>query len=60
MKLQALLALTAAISTQAFAPLSGGNGKVVSTSLRAEIGDSGVAFEHVAREWRCKVIAKIC
>lgn len=25
-----------------------------SSSLRAEIGDTGIAFENVAREWRCK------
>ena len=56
MKLQSiLLALTAVTSTQAFAPLGGDNRKSVSTSLRAEIGESGVAFENVAREWRCKV-----
>ena len=54
MKLQSIVALTALASTQAFAPL--GDGKSVSsTSLRAEIGETGVAFEHVAREWRCKV-----
>ena len=32
----------------------------MTTSLRAEIGESGVAFEHVAREWRCKVCKSIC
>jgi hypothetical protein len=53
MKLISLLATAAIGSTQAFAPVSN-NGKTVSTHLRAEIGDSGVAFEHVAREWRCK------
>ncbi len=30
------------------------------TQLRAEIGESGVAFEHVAREWRCKVCTILC
>jgi hypothetical protein len=54
MKLISLLATAAIGSTQAFAPVSN-NGKTVSTHLRAEIGDGGVAFEHVAREWRCKV-----
>jgi hypothetical protein len=55
MKTSALFTLAALSTTQAFAPL-GGSSKV-STSLRAEIGDSGVSFEHVAREWRCKVRA---
>ena len=56
MKLQSiLLALPAVTSTQAFAPLGGDNRKSVPSSLRAEIGESGVAFENVAREWRCKV-----
>lgn len=50
----ALLFLTALTSTTAFAPLDN-NGKTVSTALRAEIGETGVGFEHVAREWRCKV-----
>ena len=30
------------------------------TQLRAEIGETGVAFEHVAREWRCKVCKRKC
>ena len=56
MNLRAFLSLVAVASTQAFAPLGGSNGgSKVSTQLRAEIGDSGVSFEHVAREWRCKV-----
>mmetsp|Transcript_18375 Transcript_18375/g.38538 ORF Transcript_18375/g.38538 Transcript_18375/m.38538 type:complete len:153 (-) Transcript_18375:262-720(-) len=38
-------------STEAFAPSS--NIKF-STQLRAEIGETGVSFENVAREWRCK------
>jgi hypothetical protein len=56
MKTSALFTLAALSTTQAFAPLGGSSSKV-STSLRAEIGDSGVSFEHVAREWRCKVRA---
>merc|ERR1719331_772662 len=34
--------------------LRGGNSPRVSTPKMVEIGDSGVAFENVAREWRCK------
>ena len=48
---------------EAFVPLSSSSSSITKsimtttppTQLRAEIGDSGVAFEHVAREWRCKV-----
>ena len=45
-------ALFAVSSSEAF--ISPTNTKVPS-SLCAEIGDTGVAFENVAREWRCKV-----
>ncbi|KAL3793066.1 hypothetical protein HJC23_003074 [Cyclotella cryptica] len=55
MKIQSLLSLAAIASSQAFAPLgSSSGGSKVSTQLRADIGESGVSFEHVAREWRCK------
>lgn len=63
MKIQAFLesaaaALLVASSAEAFAP--GSSRSITPTSppptqLRAEIGETGVAFEHVAREWRCKV-----
>ena len=53
MKLLSLLSAAAlATASQAFAPNHKG---AVSTQLRAEIGETGVAFENVAREWRCKV-----
>jgi hypothetical protein len=39
-------------SSEAFAPVPSPS---PSTELRAEIGETGVAFENVAREWRCKV-----
>lgn len=39
-------------STEAFAPSSSIK---FSTQLQAEIGETGVSFENVAREWRCKV-----
>ncbi|KAL9187248.1 hypothetical protein ACHAXT_001351 [Thalassiosira profunda] len=52
MKLLSLLSAAAlATASQAFAPNHKG---AVSTQLRAEIGETGVAFENVAREWRCK------
>jgi hypothetical protein len=64
MKIQTSLFLPSAIAiaaflffvltAEAFVPLSSSN-KPIMTQLRAEIGESGVAFEHVAREWRCKV-----
>ncbi|KAL3801853.1 hypothetical protein ACHAWO_003859 [Cyclotella atomus] len=55
MKIQPILALTSLTCASAFAPVGADAGKgKVSSSLRAEIGSSGVAFEHVAREWRCK------
>ncbi|KAL3775470.1 hypothetical protein ACHAW5_005521 [Stephanodiscus triporus] len=65
MKIQAFLesaaaALLVASSAEAFAP--GSSRSITPTSppptqLRAEIGETGVAFEHVAREWRCKYSA---
>ena len=48
------LAVVAA-SAEAFAPAPSSSS---STRLQAEIGETGVAFENVAREWRCKV--RIC
>ncbi|KAL7481108.1 hypothetical protein ACHAW6_006786 [Cyclotella cf. meneghiniana] len=54
MNLRAFLSLVAVASTQAFAPIGGKNYDSKVSTLRAEIGDSGVSFEHVAREWRCK------
>ena len=66
MKIQAFLesaaaALLVASSAEAFAPGSSRSTTPTSTSqLRAEIGESGVAFEHVAREWRCKVRPSRC
>lgn len=62
MKIQAaavLLLSSLAIST-AFAPpiggiSSSGSSSSSTTQLRAEIGETGIAFENVAREWRCKV-----
>lgn len=55
MNLRAFLSLVVVASTQAFAPIGGKNYDSKVSTLRAEIGDSGVSFEHVAREWRCKV-----
>lgn len=54
MKIQALLASALVVSTQAFVPTATNNG-VSTTQLHAEIGETGISFEHVAREWRCKV-----
>lgn len=59
MKIQAAILLSALATSAAFAPnngsSSGGVGSSSSTQLRAEIGETGIAFENVAREWRCKV-----
>jgi hypothetical protein len=60
MKIQAAILLSAVATSAAFAPngsssSSGGVGSSSSTQLRAEIGETGIAFENVAREWRCKV-----
>jgi hypothetical protein len=67
MKIQAFLesaaaALLVASSAEAFAPGNSRSTTPTSTTsqLRAEIGESGVAFEHVAREWRCKVRPSRC
>ena len=57
MKIQAALLLSAIASSAAFAPIGSGGSAASSTQLRAEIGETGVAFENVAREWRCKVCA---
>ncbi|KAL7429488.1 hypothetical protein ACHAXH_001818 [Discostella pseudostelligera] len=50
--------LTTISTAEAFVPSSttttSSSNKSIMTQLRAEIGESGVAFEHVAREWRCK------
>lgn len=51
MKLFNILLVALVSSTEGFA-LKGPTSS--STSLQAEIGDTGVAFENVAREWRCK------
>lgn len=40
-------------STEAFVPATNSNPSAT-TSLRAEIGETGISFENVAREWRCK------
>eukprot|EP00581_Thalassiosira_minuscula_P012279 CAMPEP_0183718126 /NCGR_PEP_ID=MMETSP0737-20130205/11465_1 /TAXON_ID=385413 /ORGANISM="Thalassiosira miniscula, Strain CCMP1093" /LENGTH=150 /DNA_ID=CAMNT_0025947623 /DNA_START=42 /DNA_END=494 /DNA_ORIENTATION=+ len=53
MKIQALLSATLLASANAFVS-SNNNNPASSTQLRAEIGETGVAFENVAREWRCK------
>jgi hypothetical protein len=59
MKIQAAILLSALATSAAFAPngssSSGGGSSSSSTQLRAEIGETGIAFENVAREWRCKV-----
>ena len=52
-ELSSILALALVASSEAFAPLSSSSASA--TKLQAEIGDTGVAFENVAREWRCKV-----
>jgi len=43
-------------STDGFAPVVRNKSPTTTTTtiLQAEIGDTGVAFENVAREWRCK------
>lgn len=42
-------------TTESFTPTSTIRGGTTSTSRRmAEIGESGVAFDNVSREWRCK------
>eukprot|EP00532_Pseudo-nitzschia_australis_P003003 CAMPEP_0168199296 /NCGR_PEP_ID=MMETSP0139_2-20121125/22331_1 /TAXON_ID=44445 /ORGANISM="Pseudo-nitzschia australis, Strain 10249 10 AB" /LENGTH=153 /DNA_ID=CAMNT_0008124243 /DNA_START=226 /DNA_END=687 /DNA_ORIENTATION=+ len=56
MKLFKILLVALVSSIEGFA-LKGGpatSSSSSSTSLQAEIGDTGVAFENVAREWRCK------
>ena len=42
-------------SAEGFAPATSSSSSSSSSQLKAEIGDTGVAFENVAREWRCKV-----
>jgi hypothetical protein len=56
MKLELLSTLTVALvaSSEAFAPAPSSSSSSTSR-LQAEIGETGVAFENVAREWRCKV-----
>mmetsp|Transcript_7692 Transcript_7692/g.13952 ORF Transcript_7692/g.13952 Transcript_7692/m.13952 type:complete len:151 (+) Transcript_7692:127-579(+) len=53
MKIQAILSAALVASSEAFVSH---NNQIpqTSTQLRAEIGETGVAFENVAREWRCK------
>ena len=53
MKFISTLAIALVASSEAFAPVPSSSPS--STALRAEIGETGVAFENVAREWRCKV-----
>jgi exo-beta-1,3-glucanase (GH17 family) len=58
MKIQAAILLSALATSTAFAPNNGSSSSSSSSSstqLRAEIGETGIAFENVAREWRCKV-----
>ncbi len=59
MKFEIFSALAVALvaSSEAFAtvPPSSSSSSSSSTRLQAEIGETGVAFENVAREWRCKV-----
>merc|ERR1719343_444979 len=47
-----LLIASLAASASAFVPANAG--RPSSTQLRVEIGSTGVEFENVAREWRCK------
>ena len=54
--LRSVIALAAVASSSAFSllPLRGGSTTPRSSPQMAEIGETGVAFETVAREWRCK------
>ena len=52
MKFQAALLSTLAATATAFAPAKGTSAP--STRLHAEIGETGISFTNVAREWRCK------
>ena len=52
MKFQAVLLSTLAATATAFAPVQGTSAP--STRLHAEIGETGISFTNVAREWRCK------
>ena len=54
MKISLLSTAILASSAKAFIPATNNN-QISTTSLRAEIGETGVQFENVAREWRCKV-----
>ena len=55
MKIQAAVLLSTLAITTAFAPIGGtSTPSTTSTQLRAEIGETGIAFTNVAREWRCK------
>ncbi len=54
MKIQAALLLTTlTTTTTAFAPIIG-TSLSTPTQLHAEIGETGITFTNVAREWRCK------
>ena len=56
MNILAILSSTFALAASpADAFVSGSSSNHPSTSLRAEIGETGISFENVAREWRCKV-----
>eukprot|EP00536_Pseudo-nitzschia_multiseries_P009283 jgi/Psemu1/200330/e_gw1.256.64.1 len=52
MKLFNILLVGLVSSAEGFAPKAR---EASSSRLQAEIGETGVAFENVAREWRCKV-----
>jgi hypothetical protein len=55
MKIQAAVLLSTLTITTAFAPIGGTSTPSTSTTqLRAEIGETGITFTNVAREWRCK------
>jgi len=48
------IAIALVASSEAFAPIPSSSTLSSSSKLQAEIGDTGIAFENVAREWRCK------
>ena len=58
MKFIAGLALFAA-STEAFTTVAPRVSTTSSALAMAEIGDTGIAFENVAREWRCKYTVRM-
>ena len=60
----AVVSLCCISATVGFAPppnrSNTNNAAVTVPALQASIGDTGVAFENVAREWRCKVSKSKC